>query len=177
MTFALLWNILEAGLALYYPNSTPPTVSSVGGMTMTPTKISSPLVLFIPRSKGSLTRPVLPDASISTSRSTPRATPQPINFHLNPYSPVQSPWDASEPLLHSQAHRIPPLTPPSSTGLYFDPSSPASPARIGQPPQQIQAQEGSNAPGGDFVLIDREEKEWVENVWRGVRGKAGRLGL
>lgn len=31
--------------------------------------------------------------------------------------------------------------------------------------------------GGDFVLVDRDEKEWVDNVWKGVRGKAGRVGL
>ena len=32
-------------------------------------------------------------------------------------------------------------------------------------------------PGGDFVMVEREEKEWVDNVWKGVRGKGGRKGL
>lgn len=31
--------------------------------------------------------------------------------------------------------------------------------------------------GGDFVLVDRDEKEWVDNVWKGVKGKGGRVGL
>lgn len=36
---------------------------------------------------------------------------------------------------------------------------------------------GAANMGGDFVLVDRDEKEWVDNVWKGVRGKAGRVGL
>lgn len=30
---------------------------------------------------------------------------------------------------------------------------------------------------GEFVLIEGAEREWVDNVWKGVRGKGGRVGI
>jgi hypothetical protein len=28
----------------------------------------------------------------------------------------------------------------------------------------------------EFIMVEREEKEWVDNVWKGVRGKGGKIG-
>lgn len=30
---------------------------------------------------------------------------------------------------------------------------------------------------GDLVFVEGEEREWVDNAWKGVRGKGGRVGL
>lgn len=72
-----------------------------------------------------------------------------------------------------------------SAGLFYDPDSTASPAKValslsqrGQStPTQKPAQPQPTEKKDGFVLVDREEREWVDNVWKGVRGKAGRLGL
>lgn len=71
-----------------------------------------------------------------------------------------------------------------SAGLFYDPNSTASPSKVAL----SQSQRGNGTPvqkhpapapqeKNDFVLVDREEREWIDNVWKGVRGKAGRLGL
>ncbi|EJT47748.1 hypothetical protein A1Q1_03323 [Trichosporon asahii var. asahii CBS 2479] len=72
-----------------------------------------------------------------------------------------------------------------AAGLFYDPDSTASPAKValslsqrGQStPTQKPAQPQPTEKKDGFVLVDREEREWVDNVWKGVRGKAGRLGL
>ena len=30
---------------------------------------------------------------------------------------------------------------------------------------------------GQYVVVNKDDQEWVDNVWKGVRGKGGRLGL
>lgn len=69
-----------------------------------------------------------------------------------------------------------------SAGLFYDPNSTASPSKValsqsqrGTPVQQRPAPQPQEK--NDFVLVDREEREWVDNIWKGVRGKAGRVGL
>lgn len=74
----------------------------------------------------------------------------------------------------------------SNTGLFYDPNDSNSPSKVGRPPGQEQQQDQGNTGastgsgpgvGGEFVLVDREEKEWVDNVWKGVLGKSGRVGI
>lgn len=76
----------------------------------------------------------------------------------------------STPLSSSTAKilNLPPTESPSS-GLFYERSQERSQSTAGA--------NGAANMGGDFVLVDRDEKEWVDNVWKGVRGKAGRVGL
>lgn len=64
---------------------------------------------------------------------------------------------------------LPPTESPSS-GLFYERGQ-------GRSPQGTAGINGATNMGGDFVLVDRDEKEWVDNVWKGVKGKGGRVGL
>lgn len=69
---------------------------------------------------------------------------------------------------------------PSSTGLFYDDTSSASPSKVARGAAGA-AGTASPAPTttrSDFVVVDREEQEWMDNVWMGVRGKSeGKIGL
>lgn len=74
-----------------------------------------------------------------------------------------------------------------SDGLFFDPEASASPSKVGaartsdraqanQPrPQQSNSgtQATARAEADGFVLVEKEEKEFIENIWTGVRARAG----
>lgn len=73
-----------------------------------------------------------------------------------------------------------------SSGLFYDPNSAASPSKVALSQSQsrgtpVAAVRTAPPPQPekrrDFVLVDREEREWVDNVWKGVRGKASHFGL
>lgn len=65
---------------------------------------------------------------------------------------------------------------PSQTGLFYDDSSAASPLKAalgaGAP---ASPQKSTRAPAAPS--LDREEREWVDNVWKGVIGKGRKVGL
>ena len=88
------------------------------------------------------------------------------------------------------------LTPeaPSSTGLFYSADDRASPVKLAQGQRQSEqpaqasagygGQSGASAStaasgkvGGDFVLVEREDKEWIDNVRRGVRARGRASGL
>lgn len=67
----------------------------------------------------------------------------------------------------------------SSTGLFYDDTTSSSPSKVARgaagtagasPPKAA-------ASRSDFVVVDREQREWVDNVWKGVRGKGRKVGL
>lgn len=103
----------------------------------------------------------------------------PVKGQGQPSTPVRSALNQS--LGQSLSGR----TGSPSSGLFYDPDSAASPAKVAlslsqrgkQTPTQQPAQPQKQEKKDGFVLVDREEKEWVDNVWKGVRGKAGRMGL
>lgn len=67
---------------------------------------------------------------------------------------------------------------PSQTGLFYDDNSTASPSKaaLGASAQHTSSpQKSTRAPAAPG--LDREEREWVDNVWKGVRGKGRKVGL
>ncbi|OCF39950.1 hypothetical protein I317_06262 [Kwoniella heveanensis CBS 569] len=204
----LLFNILEAVVAIQYPSTYTPAQPT--GMKMTPVKVSSPLTRSYspskPSSASSSSASSQPSLSASQSQSLQRSifrpngstnttssggapqtptrnpsTPGPSNklltstnsnSNLSPSKQTQRPVNAS-PLSSSTAKILNLSTSESpsknSSGLFFDHSQ-------GQGQGQ-QGQNGQSVGGDDFVLVDREEKEWVDNVWKGVRGKGGKVRL
>jgi hypothetical protein len=67
----------------------------------------------------------------------------------------------------------------SSTGLFYDDTTSSSPSKVAR---GRGGAAGSSPPKAatsrsDFVVVDREQREWVDNVWKGVRGKGRKVGL
>ncbi|KAL0255523.1 hypothetical protein I308_100327 [Cryptococcus tetragattii IND107] len=167
MTLILVWNIIEAIVALQYPSTYVPPQPK--GMELTPTKISSPLT------RSYSPRPSTPSQAIP--RQLYRPSPSSLNqVQQTPSAPSQAVArtalsnSTSTPLSSSTAKilNLPPTESPSN-GLFYERSQERSQGTAGT--------SGTASMGGDFVLVDRDEKEWVDNVWKGVRGKAGRVGL
>ncbi|KAK4685373.1 hypothetical protein P7C73_g4780, partial [Tremellales sp. Uapishka_1] len=151
LSAGLLWNVVEAGCSIHSPpamsTNTARGAVTPGGLKMIQPIKSSPLTRAYPTPD----RPSRP-APTSNALTTPTAKQQfstPSSAHRN------SPLSSST----SSLFNLPTGSPSSSTGLFFD--SPSKP-----PPQQMTQ--------GSFVMIDREDREWSENVWKGVRGKGGR---
>jgi len=73
--------------------------------------------------------------------------------------------------------------------LFYDENASASPSKIGRPEtaQSSQSSGGGEVSGsgsgrdgggiGDFVMVEKEDRMWAENVWKGVAGKRGNIGL
>ncbi|OXH33576.1 hypothetical protein J008_02997 [Cryptococcus neoformans] len=172
ITFVLVWNIVEAIVALQYPYTYVPPQPK--GMELTPSKVSSPLT------RSYSPHPSTPSQSLS--RQVYRPSPSSLNqsaqmaVQQTPSAPPQAAArtalsnSTSTPLSSSTAKilNLPPTESPSS-GLFYERSQERSQSTAGT--------NGAANMGGDFVLVDRDEKEWVDNVWKGVRGKAGRVGL
>ena len=198
------WNILEAGMAVYYPTNSaaPVPVSGMGmgmgtgmGMKMTPTKMSSPLVrlhaltLYQKADQGPKTRayptPDRPGSSLAQSASL--STPKSPTAYTQPHSQPQPQPQSQSQLqrmtsptpshLVASPHRHSPLS--ASTTKIFNLPAPAAPSSTGlfHESNSTDSPSKSGPPGGEFVLVDREEREWVDNVWKGVRGKSGRVSL
>ncbi|KAK8846771.1 hypothetical protein IAR55_005859 [Kwoniella newhampshirensis] len=181
VSLLLIWNIIEAVVAIQYPSTyTPPVVE---GMKLTPAKVSSPLTRSYSPS------PSTPTPS-TTSKQLSNSTSSPLSRTIYRSSPSSSSLNQSQPQTQTQTQtptRHPlansttsPSTAkilnlsissssPSKTGLFFDDGNSSNNS-------QGQTQGSAGGPGGDFVLVDREEKEWIDNVWKGVRGKGGRVG-
>lgn len=67
---------------------------------------------------------------------------------------------------------------PSQTGLFYDESGSASPSKaaLGASAQHTSSPlKTTRAPTAPS--LDREEREWVDNVWKGVRGKVRKVGF
>ncbi|WVQ97840.1 hypothetical protein IAU59_004955 [Kwoniella sp. CBS 9459] len=184
----LLFNILEATVAIQYPSTYVPAQPE--GMKITPAKVSSPLTRSYSPSKpstgSSTSSSSQPSLSASQSQSLQRSVFRPITTSNTPGAPQTPTRNPSTPgpnnsnndskLLSSTSSNLSPSTakilnlstsesPSKSTsGLFFDHS-------------QGQSQQQGGGGGDDFVLVDREEKEWVDNVWKGVRGKGGKVAL
>ncbi|RSH90266.1 hypothetical protein EHS25_001600 [Saitozyma podzolica] len=136
--------------------------------------------------------PILPPTILHPSQ------PGSIRFHALPFS---QPASSLFPLSASTAKILNlPSRAPESTGLFFDPNASASPSKLAQSQMQQSQPQLQNQNGitqrrnevavtgtgtgrtvqtgtGEFVLIEGAEREWVDNVWKGVRGKGGRVGI
>jgi hypothetical protein len=147
---------------------------------------------------------ITPDRFSTPSKSTPlppsslqrfSTPPNPGPYTSTPSrSPNPNPPHRSSPPSASTAKILNlPSRAPESTGLFFDPNASASPSKLAQsqmhqaqPNPQSRNEVAVTGPGtgrtvqtgtGEFVLIEGAEREWVDNVWKGVRGKGGRVGI
>ncbi|ORX34391.1 hypothetical protein BD324DRAFT_653168 [Kockovaella imperatae] len=162
LTAIFVWNSAEAAYCLHFPAPVPKTPSVPAGKTFTPIARSSPLTRAY-ASSPSKAGPSTPSHQLTTTPSRLNSTPsQP--------SPLSLPFGT------------PRTGTPSRTGLFYETDARASPSKIAQSGSADRAQDQpsqnvvsvpSSTGGGDFVMVEREEKEWVDNVWKGVRGKGG----
>ncbi|WRT65019.1 uncharacterized protein IL334_001960 [Kwoniella shivajii] len=172
----MVWNIIEAIVSIQYPSTYIPPVRE--GLVMTPSKVTSPLTRSYSPSSPSH-NPSSPSQSLQRSiyRPSSSSNNNAIMNNVGPQTPNRN-QQTPHPLSNSTANSSPislttakilNLPPPTNhspnKGLFFEKKD-----------SQSQSQP-SNSVGGDFVLIDREEKDWVDNVWKGVRGKSGKIGL
>lgn len=115
-----------------------------------------------------------PVASQGAGNSTPSRLHHSASFRSSPLSASTS-----------KIFKIPSQA-AESDGLFFDPDASASPSKVGagraasQPRPQQQQQNNSSgtqasarAEADGFVLVEKEEKEFIENIWTGVRARAG----
>lgn len=132
-------------------------------------------ISYISQTRSYSPRPSTPSQAIP--RQLYRPSPSSLNqVQQTPSAPSQAVArtalsnSTSTPLSSSTAKilNLPPTESPSN-GLFYERSQERSQGTAGT--------SGTASMGGDFVLVDRDEKEWVDNVWKGVRGKAGRVGL
>ncbi|RXK42256.1 hypothetical protein M231_00615 [Tremella mesenterica] len=169
----MIWNILESTTNLLYP---PPPISTPSTLNLTPAKMSSPLTRPSSSPSSSPFNKEIPlrNSLINLPQSTSRQSLS---------TPTQTRQGRASPLSSSTAKALN-LTPeaPSSTGLFFDDDNSASPAKLNGTPvsqaglaSQTQGGLSTGKIGGEFVMVDREDKDWVENVRRGLRGKGVRL--
>ncbi|GFZ49157.1 hypothetical protein JCM24511_06907 [Saitozyma sp. JCM 24511] len=199
VTFILIWNMLEAAVSIKWPRQSATAVPQ--GLKMTPSRPSSPLTrAYITPDRFSTPSKSTPLPPSSLQRfSTP---PNPGPYASTP-SRSPNPPHRSSPLSASTAKILNlPSRAPESTGLFFDPNASASPSKLAQSQMQqsqpqLQNQSSSTQSRnevavtgtgtgtgrtvqtgtGEFVLIEGAEREWVDNVWKGVRGKGGRVGI
>ncbi|WWD22083.1 hypothetical protein CI109_106572 [Kwoniella shandongensis] len=170
ITLLLCWNILEAIVAIQYPSTyTPPVVQ---GMKLTPSKVSSPLTRSYSPSPST---PTASSKQLTNSTSSPLARsiyrPSPSSSSLQQQPQQQPTTPSRHPLANS-------TTSPSTAKILNLPIGSSSPSKTGLffDQQQGETTTSGSRTGtdGDFVLVDREEKEYVDNLWKGVRGKGGR---
>ncbi|KAI9635458.1 uncharacterized protein MKK02DRAFT_44148 [Dioszegia hungarica] len=189
LTVVTLWNIVEAYISVRSP-AAPAKAPGATGLQLTPSRVSSPLTRAYPltATKGpstpSVSTPTRPSSS-SQSQNYPSSALARTSSNNN-----NTPGRAS-PLSQSTAKALNlPFRPRESTGLFFPEEAGASPSKVGRGSQGAASSSGGNSGGAasgggvgrtgstdEFVMVEREEKEWVDNVWKGVRGKGGRVGL
>ncbi|GMK56440.1 hypothetical protein CspeluHIS016_0302800 [Cutaneotrichosporon spelunceum] len=157
ITIVLLNNIFEAAYRVKHPAPAPETPV---GMKLVPVLPSSPL-----------TRSYEP--AFTPTRT---ATQSPLAQSLYKSTPGRNSPTRSSPLSSSTARvlNIHQTDTPSSTGLFFDSSTPASPSKVAGRAVETPTKPRQRA---NYTVMDREEREWVDNVWKGVKGKSHRLGL
>ncbi|CAK9783428.1 hypothetical protein CC85DRAFT_325279 [Cutaneotrichosporon oleaginosum] len=158
-TALLCWNIFEAAYRVQHPSPAPPTPA---GMKLVPVLQSSPL-----------TRSYEPAATYTPTRT---ATQSPLAQSLYKSTPGRHSPTRSSPLSSSTARvlNLQQSGTATSTGLFYDDNTPASPSKVARPNQETPTKPRERAT---YTVVDREEREWVENVWKGVKGKSHRLGL
>lgn len=83
--------------------------------------------------------------------------------------PKPSPLSAST----AQLLNLPHDTTPSKSGFYYKQVKKEN----GEEEIQLATSVPGGSAGGDFVVVNLEEREWVDNAWKGVCGKGGRAGL
>ncbi|WVQ76794.1 hypothetical protein IAR50_006468 [Cryptococcus sp. DSM 104548] len=179
VVIVLVWNVVEAIVALQYPATYVPPQPKT--MNITPASVSSPLTrpyspqkASVPTQQGPASYRTLPSSAFQPSPCTPiRQAPVPGPSQVHQISQSTShphPLSASTSSnLSSSTAKILNLPTPESpsNGLFYDRRS----------PEKAGAGQAVGGVGGEFVLVDRDEKEWVDNVWKGVRGKGGKLAL
>lgn len=123
-----------------------------------------------------LSRSIVPRTLPTSTSNNQLSTPS------RPSQQLSAPGSAhgASPLSSSTAKmlNLPRSSTSSSNGLFYDPNGNNSPSKAaGVTREQDQQQSSASGPGGDFVMVDREEREWVDNAWMGVRGRGGQLGM
>ncbi|WVW78730.1 hypothetical protein I302_100690 [Kwoniella bestiolae CBS 10118] len=180
----LIWNILEAIISIQYPLEYVPPVRR--GMVLTPSKVSSPLTRSYspststsspassstPSTQPSLQRSLYPSTPNRNTPTTQLTSSTSSNLNQSQLKPHPLSNSTSSPISKTTAQifNLPyDNSSPSKSGLFFE--------KKDQPQQQQSSSQGGGGVGGDFVLVDRGEKEWVDNVLKGVRGKGGKVSL
>ncbi|KAL1409764.1 hypothetical protein Q8F55_003761 [Vanrija albida] len=174
VTLSLLYNIAEAAYWVQQPPVPPPAPK---GMAFVPISKSSPLTRSYPPEPAAST-PVRSSAAQSQlAQSIYRASPNRPGATTTPER--QSPLSSSTARILNLAQPA-----PSSTGLFYDDSGSASPSKVargglGASTSSVAAPAAATTTTrrSDFVVVERDEKEWVDNVWKGVRGKGRSIGL
>ncbi|ODN96410.1 hypothetical protein L198_04124 [Cryptococcus wingfieldii CBS 7118] len=175
LAIVLVWNTVEAFVALQYPSTYVPPHPKT--MNITPASVSSPL-----------TRPYSPQKSCTPTQQpqvSSRALPSSASFQTPSSTPLRQAPTQAHQLSQSTSHPLSSSTSSnlsSSTARILNLPVPESPSNglfyERKSPVKAGAAAGAvGGVGGDFVLVDRDEKEWVDNVWKGVRGKGGKLAL
>ncbi|WWD00309.1 hypothetical protein V866_007220 [Kwoniella sp. B9012] len=165
----LVWNIIESTISIQYPQEYIPPIRQ--NLILTPSKVSSPLTRSY--SPASSSTPSSSQSQSQSQRSLYPSTPtrnqltSSTSSNLNQSQSKPHPLSNSTSKTTAQIFNLPyDNSSPSKSGLFFEKKD---------SPPNINAQGGG--VGGDFVLVDREEKDWVDNVLKGVRGKGGKVGL
>ncbi|WVO16246.1 hypothetical protein L204_103918 [Cryptococcus depauperatus] len=168
-----IWNCVEAAVALQYSSTYVPLEPK--GSTITPLKKSSPLT------RSYYSSPSTPSQAQPRQLFRPSASPlsQISQSHL--YQ-SQTPNLGTKPLDASTSSQPSSSISPSTARLLNLPL-PVSPSNGFFYEQNYDTPIKTNVPGNagradnEFVLVDRNEKEWADNVWKGVIGKGGRVAL
>lgn len=190
VTLSLLYNIAEAAYWVQQPPVPPPAPK---GMAFVPISKSSPLVSDPPVNPSAT-----PTYAQTRSYPEPAATPVRSSAAQSPLaqsiyraspnrpgavgSPAVGSPERQSPLSSSTARILNLAQPaPSATGLFYDDTSSASPSKVARGGLGASTSSITAAPTttsrSDFVVVERDEKEWVDNVWKGVRGKGRHIGL
>ncbi|WWC67688.1 uncharacterized protein I206_101600 [Kwoniella pini CBS 10737] len=161
ITSVLIFNIIESFISIQYPINYSPEIKQ--NLILTPSKLSSPLTRSYSPSKIPTTSSQTLQRSIY--KSSPISTPiksssnQNQNLNISQSSPnSKSPTTVKLFKLSSSSSSSIKNQSPSKSGLFFE-------------------EKDKNQQNDNFILIDREEKLWVDNVLKGVRGKSGKIGL
>ncbi|WVQ84023.1 hypothetical protein IAT38_006168 [Cryptococcus sp. DSM 104549] len=167
----LVWNIIEATVALQYPSTYVPPQPK--GMQITPSKASSPLTRAYSPTKaaqGSTPTPTPLSRSLYRPGAAPAGPSTPSRAPAGPANALTSSTSQPHPLSNSTSSlssstakilNIQGGSPVKGNGLFYEP-------RVAG---------GGGVGGGGFVPVDRDEREWTDNVWKGVRGKGGKVGV
>jgi hypothetical protein len=121
------------------------------------------------------------DPSIFTSCTYHHTlTFQIIDFQTRAYLPAEStPTKDQNTVRYRQQSQSPSASPYSSTpNRLFAPrqESPLKQHSTSLVSSQLGNSLGPPGGGDDFVMVDRSEREWVDNIRKSVRGKGGTLG-
>jgi hypothetical protein len=97
------------------------------------------------------------------SESTPTKDPNSVRYRQQSQSPNSSPYSSTPNRLFAPRQESP--LKQHSTSLVS--------SQLGS---SLGPSGGGLGGGDDFVMVDRSEREWVDNIRKSVRGKGGTLG-